>query len=252
MPEYIYGHRGARAILPENTIQAFDAALEGGANALETDVHITADGQVVVFHDSTGERIAGIAKPIAEVSFQESQTWDVGYQHVDHAGNRPFIGQNYRMPLLQELLERFPDVRINIDIKPGESAVEAVVDIIRRYGAPENVLLTSFSDGVRTKLQQIHYEGPIGLGKNECLRALFLPRFLLQNRWRTGTRIQVPPSFGPFTLASKRFIDKAHAVGLKVDFWTIDDPDLAQELVNLGADGIMSDNPKVIAAKLYP
>ena len=156
------------------------------------------------------------------------------------------------MPLLKELLERFPDVRINIDIKPGESAVQAVVNVIRKYGTPENVLLTSFSDGVRTKLQQINYEGPIGLGKNECLRALILPKLLLKNRWRNGTRIQVPPSFGPFTLASKRFIDKAHAIGLKVDFWTIDDPELAQQLVNLGADGIMSDNPKVIAARLCP
>ena len=129
MPEYIYGHRGARALLPENTMPAFHKALEGGANALETDVHLTADGSVVVFHDSTGERIAGKPDAIADITLEQALEWDVGYQHVDASGQRPFLGQGFRMPLLQDLLEQFPDTRINIDIKPGASAVaHAAVD----------------------------------------------------------------------------------------------------------------------------
>ena len=250
MPEYIYGHRGARAILPENTMQAFQAALDGGANALETDVHLTSDGHVVVFHDSTGERIADTAKSIAATTLQEALTWDVGHQHEDESGNRPFKHQGFKMPLLKDVLEQFPDTRINIDIKPGPQAVAAVVDVIQKYGTPANVLLTSFSDGVRTRLKEIDYKGPIGLGKNECIRALLLPRIFLKGRWRAGTRIQVPPAFGPFTLASKRFISKAHAIGLMIDFWTIDDPVYAKALVEMGADGIMSDNPAIIAKAL--
>lgn len=250
MPEYIYGHRGARALLPENTIQAFRAAIDGGANAIETDVHLTSDGQVVVFHDTTGERIAGKPAAIASTASNEALGWDVGYQHVDDYGNRPFLGKGFRMPLLKELLEEFPGLRINIDIKPGSAAAAAVVDIIRRHGKPKDVLLTSFSDAVRTRLQELSYEGPIGLGKNECLRALLLPAFMIRGRWKPGTRIQVPPSFGPFKLASRRFIAKAHAVGLKVDFWTIDEPTMAKSLVQMGADGIMSDNPAVIAKAL--
>ena len=250
MPEYIYGHRGARALLPENTIQAFQAAIDGGANAIETDVHLTSDGKVVVFHDATGERIAGKPDAIASTTSAEALSWDVGYQHVDSQGNRPFMGQGFRMPLLKELLETFPGLRINIDIKPGSTAAAAVVDIIRRHGNPKDVLLTSFSDAVRTRLQDLGYAGPIGLGKNECLRALLLPRFIIRKRWKAGTRIQVPPAFGPFKLASRRFIDKAHAAGLKVDFWTIDEPDVARALVQMGADGIMSDNPAVIAEAL--
>ena len=250
MPEYIYGHRGARAILPENTMQAFQAAIDGGANAIETDVHLTSDGQVVVFHDATAERIAGKPHAIASTTCTEALSWDVGYQHVDNHGNRPFMGQGFRMPLLKELLEAFSGVRINIDIKPGPAAAAAVVDIIRRHGSPKDVLLTSFSDAVRTRLQDLGYEGPIGLGKNECLRALLLPSFMIRGRWKSGTRIQVPPAFGPFKLASRRFINKAHAAGLKVDFWTIDEPSMAKSLVQMGADGIMSDNPAVIAKAL--
>lgn len=250
MPEFIYGHRGARAHLPENTLQAFDAAIQGGANAIETDVHLTSDGRVVVFHDATGERIAGTSKAIADVSWEEARTWDVGYQHVAKDGTRPFVGNEYRMPLLETLLTAYPATRLNIDIKPGANAVQAVVDVVRRFGQPSNVLLTSFDDHARKKLHELHYQGPVGLGYRECIRALLLPRQLISGRWPEGTRIQVPPAFGPFTLGSRRFINKAHAMGLKVDFWTINNADQARDLVEYGADGIMSDDPALIAAGL--
>jgi glycerophosphoryl diester phosphodiesterase len=250
MPEFIYGHRGARAHLPENTLQAFEAALKGGANAIETDVHVTSDGQVVVFHDTTGERIAGTSKSIASVTWKEARSWDVGYQHVAQDGSRPFVGNEYRMPLLESLIQAYPSIRLNVDIKPGAKAVQAVVDVVRRFGEPSNILLTSFDDHARKKLQAIQYQGPIGLGYRECIRALLLPRQLMSGRWREGTRIQVPPAFGPFTLGNRRFISKAHAMGLKVDFWTINNAQQARVLVEYGADGIMSDDPALIATEL--
>jgi len=250
MPEYIYGHRGARAHLPENTLQAFQRAIDDGANAIETDVHITSDGHVVVFHDATEQRIAGTSAAIAQVTLKQALTWDVGYQYVDTDGKRPFAGNDYRMPLLSGLLEAQNDIRINIDIKPGTKAVRSVVDVVRRHANPSNVLLTGFDDGVREALHDYGYEGPVGLGRGEAIRALAIPRQLLRKRWAPGTRIQVPPGFGPFKLGSKRFISKAHAVGLKVDFWTINDPDEAVALVAYGADGIMSDDPALIASAL--
>lgn len=250
MPEYIYGHRGARAHYPENTLQAFAAAIEGGANAIETDVHVTSDGQVVVFHDSTGERIANDSRAIGSVTWDDAKNWDVGYQHVAKDGTRPFTGSEYRMPLLETLLKAYPAMRINIDIKPGAQAVEHVVQVVRAYADPANVLLTSFDDNARTKLLDVGYQGPVGLGYRECILALLAPRQLIRNRWPSGTRLQVPPSFGPFKLGSRRFIRKAHAIGLKVDFWTINDAEQAQMLVDQGADGIMSDDPALISSKL--
>ncbi|MBT6178020.1 MAG: hypothetical protein HOI23_12295 [Deltaproteobacteria bacterium] len=250
MHEFIYGHRGARAHLPENTIQAFDAAIKGGANAIETDVHLTSDGEVVVFHDATGERIAGTNQSIASVTWNEAQHWDVGHQHIAKDGSRPFKGSDYRMPLLKTVLETYPGTRINIDIKPGHKAVRAVVDVVEQFGDPADVLLTSFDDQVRTKLQEANYRGPIGLGYRECILALLMPRVAIRNRWPSGTRLQVPPAFGPFKLGTSRFIRKAHAAGLKVDFWTINDADQAQSLVNHGADGIMSDDPALISRAL--
>ena len=87
---------GARSHFPEDTIEAFDAALDGGANALETDVHLTRDGQVVVFHDATGHRIAGVHAAIASVDLQHALNWDVGFQFETAHGTRPFQNAGFR------------------------------------------------------------------------------------------------------------------------------------------------------------
>ncbi|MEC9466271.1 MAG: glycerophosphodiester phosphodiesterase family protein, partial [Myxococcota bacterium] len=91
--DFLYGHRGASLSYPENTMEAFRAALDGGANAIETDVRISCDGEVVIFHDPTAERIAGHGRSVEDHSLRDVQQWDVGWGFVDSAGNRPFAGQ---------------------------------------------------------------------------------------------------------------------------------------------------------------
>ena len=112
-----YAHRGAPAELPENTLPGFARALELGADVLETDVHMTRDGHVVVSHDPSLLRSAGVAVDLRRSTLAEVRRWDVGWGHVDAKGGRPYAGGDFRVPTLEEVLATFPDARFNVDAK---------------------------------------------------------------------------------------------------------------------------------------
>ena len=249
----LYGHRGASAELPENTIAAFRRALDRGATALEMDVHMTLDGHVVVAHDAGGRRMAGVPRDIRLSSLRDVQSWDVGYGFQDAHGERPFLGQGFHIPLLEEVLEEFPGVPLNIDIKQADpSMTRPLLELIRRHGAEGRVLLASFFDDVLREVRALGYRGPMALGRHDIERLLCSPARLIEmGLVRThGTSVQVPVRHGPLRFATQSFVDKCHRLGLRVDFWTINDEETARLLVDLGADGIMSDDPARVAKVL--
>ena len=239
----VYAHRGAAAERPENTLPSFRRALELGADALETDVHLTRDGEIVAAHDEDGLRSAGVARKIREASLEEVRSWDAGYVFVDEAGSRPFLGQGYRVPTLEELLVELPGVRLNIDLKSEEPAlVERFLEIVRRHGAEDRVVAASFFRSALVRLRASGWRGESSLSEKEFARWWLLPAWL-----RLGpppaTRAQIPVRTGPFSLATARTLRKLHGLGLRVDYWTINEPAEARALVALGADGIMTDDP---------
>lgn len=241
----LYAHRGASAELPENTLEAFRRALEVGATALETDVHRTRDGHVVISHDPTGARAAGVAKPIRACTLAEVKAWDVG--RGPHVRNLA-AGARFTMPTLQEALEALPGVPFNVDIKQhDEETARAVVEAVRRAGAAPRVLLTSFDARTVRHVRRLEYEGPTGLGRGEVLRLLSLPAAALRVFPLAGRAAQIPTHAGPVRLDGARLIDKAHRLGIEVHYWTINSPAEAERLLSLGADAIMTDDPASIA-----
>jgi glycerophosphoryl diester phosphodiesterase len=238
----VYAHRGAAAEEPENTLASFRRALELGADALETDVHLTADGEIVAIHDPDGARTAGVARAVASVTLQELKGWDAGYAFVDAQGARPFLGRGYRVPTLEELLVELPPVRLNIDLKSkAPRLVERFLEVVRRHGAEGRIVAASFHGSVLAHLRARGFRGPSSLARREFLACWLLPRRLTGRP--AGTRAQIPTHAGPFSLANPRTLRKLHALGLEVDYWTINDATEAQALVALGADGIMTDDP---------
>lgn len=234
----LYAHRGAAKELPENTLPAFLRALAIGADALEMDVHLTRDGHVVVAHDATAERTAGIPRAIADATLAEVKTWNVG-------ASRGASG-TFAIPTLAEVLDAIPRAPINIDIKRhGAIAARAVVSVITQRRASARVLLTSFDARTIAEVRRLGYEGPTGLGAIDLAALALAPRALAR-RFVAGAAAQVPRRSGPFAFDTRAFIDKAHALGLAVHFWTIDDPSEAERLLDLGADGIMTDDPAAI------
>jgi len=243
----LYAHRGAAAEEPENTLPSFRRAIELGADAIETDAHLTVDGHVVLSHDPTAGRMAGVAREIRRATLAEVQRWDVGWGFLGERGARPFAGRGYRIPTLDEALEAFPDVPFNVDAKQRTPPmVEALLATIRNHRAEERVRIASFRADTLREVRARGYP-QTGLAQIEVARLVFTPTPLLRLSPLMGQAAQIPTRVGRIDLTRKKFIDKCHALGLRVEYWTIDDPIEARRLIELGADGIMTDDPRAIA-----
>jgi glycerophosphoryl diester phosphodiesterase len=231
-PPLAFAHRGGAAAGDENTAGAFGRAVELGYRYLETDVHATADGVVVVFHDDTLDRLLGRPGRVRDVRWADLSTLRVGGAAA--------------VPRLDEVLESWPNVRFNIDIK-DDPAVDPTVDLIRRAGATDRVLLASFSDRRLGRVRATLPAVATSMGTREVAR--------LWSAARVGYRVRVAPSVvaaqvpvrhGRVRVVDRRFVTTAHRAGLQVHVWTIDDPPTMNHLLDLGVDGIMTDRIEVL------
>ncbi len=235
-PVLLYGHRGAPAECPENTVASFERALALGVDAIETDIHMTSDGHLIVHHDATGARTCGVDAAVRTLPLAEIQTWDAGGGH--------------QVPTFQEVLERFPDTFFNVDLKqPDPPIVSHAMALIARMGATHRVRLASVQDVTIRRIRRAGYAGPVGIAKHEILRWFFTPAAVATRAfWRGKQRaLQIPTHAGPLRLDTGSRIEKGNRCGWRVDFWTINDPDEATRLLKLGADGIMTDDPALVA-----
>jgi glycerophosphoryl diester phosphodiesterase len=239
----LYAHRGSSAELPENTLEAFQAALAHGANALELDVHPTRDSVLVVSHDPHGGRTAGVDAAIADMSVSELRRWRM--RAPDGAASRSGV------PTLAAVLETFPNVPMSIDLKvPDLRAADALVQLVLDHRAEPYVTLASFHELVMRHIRVHGYAGPTALTRREVamLRLLPLP---LAGRLVAGTAAQIPRRAGPISLDNRRFINRCRRLGLRVDFWVVNEPTTAIRLLQRGATGIMTDTPAQVAEPVW-
>jgi glycerophosphoryl diester phosphodiesterase len=246
----VYGHRGASALLPENTIEGFRRALADGANALEMDVHRTADGHFVVIHDANGLRTAGVADRVTDSSLSQVTTWDAGVGFVDADGDRPFAGRGFAVPELIEVLETFEDVPLSIDLKPTSlQDVPPFLELLASRGAQARVTICSFHERVTAAVRALGYPGRTALTRLE-VAALWTFPLPLCRRLVRGHSLQVPLRAGPFRLDRRRLMQRCRTLGLRADFWVVNDPKCAAALIAGGATGVMTDDPALIVEAL--
>ena len=246
----LYAHRGASAELPENTLESFGRALELGADALETDVHMTADGVLVVAHDPDGSRTANDPRAIRDLPLEEVRRWDVGAGFVAPDGSRPFAGKGFRVPTLESLVTSFPVV-VNIDMKQESPPIwRAVCELVDRLGAHERIQVASFHLRPLRALRAAGYPGRTSLAPPEVAALLALPAALFRRACRGASIAQLPTRMGRLELARPWVIDRARAAGLAIEFFTVNDPAEARALAELGPDGIMTDDPRAVAPAL--
>jgi glycerophosphoryl diester phosphodiesterase len=243
----LYAHRGASAERPENTMTAFARAVEIGVDALEMDVHVTRDGELIVAHDDTAARMCGVHLAWKDLDLEDTQRLDAGWGFVGEGGTRPFAAQSVRVPRFADVLTAFPAMRINVDIK-GDRAVELMLGLLRAQRAEDRVTLASFQLRTLVDVRRRGYGGETALAQPEVASLLAMPALLWRQLPFTGTAAQVPTHVGRLRLDRAAFIAKCHAIGLRVDFWTIDDPIEATRLLELGADGIMTNDPAAVRA----
>lgn len=249
-PKRLYAHRGASAELPENTLPAFERAIEIGVDALEMDLQITRDDQLIVVHDETCARMAGARTSWAQLDLDDARTLDVGWGFIAGDGTRPFAGKGFRVSTFAEILDAFPGVQINVDIKAAP--VETVLALVRAKQAEERVTLASFDTAAAVRVRRQGYGGETALSQGEVISLISLPAVLWRQLPFTGTAAQLPTHHKAIRFDRPTFIAKCHSLGLRVDFWTIDDPAEAARLIALGADGIMTNDPAAIRPVVHP
>jgi glycerophosphoryl diester phosphodiesterase len=210
------------------------------------DGHLTRDGVVVVSHDPDGRRMCGVDRRIRDCDFNEVRSWNaaLGFEAAP-------IEERIPIPSFEEVLRRFRDVPINIDLKQhSPSMVRVVLDLVRRLGAQDQVTLASFSIKTLLHLRALGYEGRTCLSSLDLLTSLYSPKWLSAHLPLRGDVAQIPTEHRGLRLATRRNIDRLHALGIEVHFWTINDPREARELAALGADAIMTDDPRTIVPAL--
>jgi glycerophosphoryl diester phosphodiesterase len=229
-----FAHRGGAAAGDENTLAAFQRAVDLGYRYLETDVHATRDGVAVVFHDRTTDRMLGRPGRIEDLSYADLQSVRMNGATV--------------VPRLDDVLSIWPDRFINIDVK-AELAVGPTVDAVRRTRAIDRILLASFSERRVARLRAL-----AGPGVATSLGMSGVARLWTSSRvGRGGARAaahavaaQTPLRVRGVQFTDRRLIDHAHRLGLAVHVWTVDDPDDIRALLDAGVDGIMTDHIQVL------
>jgi glycerophosphoryl diester phosphodiesterase len=232
-------------VAPENTLAAFAAGLAAGAERLELDVHATADGEVVVIHDAMLERTTDGSGPVAALPLAALERLDAGYRFRAPDGTYPFRGRGLGVPTLAALLEAFPDTPLNIEVKQEEPPiVAAVLAVLDRAGARQRTLLAAEHAVIMDRIRAAAPDVPTSFSAAEV--ADFLSRLRdgrLAGYRPPGIALQVPPSFGDVTIVSPESVAAAHALGLEVHVWTINDVPEMERLLDLGVDALMTDFP---------
>ena len=223
-------HRGGAAEQPENTMTAFSAAVALGYRYVETDVHATADGVLLAFHDHTLDRVTDRTGTISDLPYAAVREARVGDEPI---------------PRLEDVLGAWPDLRIHIDAK-HLAAAAPLVAAIDRAGAHDRVCVGAFSDRTVLALRRLS-RGRIctWMGRAEILSLRLASLGVPVPRSAAGCT-QVPVRQGRLPVVDRRFVAAAHRRGVGVHVWTIDDPGDMGRLLDLGVDAILSDRPTVL------
>ena len=249
----LIAHRGGEGRWPSNTLHAFQQSLALGADMLEMDIHTSADGVLVIRHDPTVDSTTNGSGRIRGFNLSELEKLDAGYTWTDDAGRSfPFRAKGITIPTLEEVFTAFPDAQLNIDIKEKEKGVvEHFCKMLGDFGRLEQVVVGSFHENQLSLFRSECPQVRTAAGVRETRSFYLLSRSRLHRFYRPPAwAFQVPEAAGRLRLVTPRFIQAAHAHGLLVHIWTVNDTKDMQRLIAWGVDGIMSDYPDRLAEVL--
>ena len=248
----VMAHRGASAEYPENTMPAFRAAVERGADYIELDVHCTRDGEVVVLHDDGLSRIASDDRIVSEMTMAELEAVDAAFNFSPHGDAWPFRGKGIRVPKLAEVLGSWPALRFVIEFKPQEPAIaNATLAVVRRTGMERRVLFASEHLPPIARVREVAPQVPTNLPATEIISFVQALPSGAPPQVASGDALQIPPEHHGIRLATRELVGAAHRDGLEVHVWTINDQAEMEEMLSLGVDGIITDHPGRLLALLH-
>lgn len=270
-------HQGGEVEAPSSTMFALTTAVAKGADALELDVHATADGHLVVLHDPTVDRTTEGQGSVDRLTLAQIRTLDAAYWFVPGegvvSGGEPeayplrgiatgdapppdgFEATAFTVPTLAEVFESFPGVLVNVDIKrtaPATVAYEqALADLIAAFDRADTTMVASFSDDALRRFRAIAPRVATSASPGEVLA--------FWTAVHQGTRLEHPPPYEAFQVpeayegvrvVDEAFVRQAHDAGVAVHVWTVDDEPTMHALLDIGVDGVVTNRPQVLEAVL--
>jgi glycerophosphoryl diester phosphodiesterase len=222
----VVGHRGAASYEPENTLKSFDKAVSLGVGAIEFDVHLSSDGEVVVIHDETVDRTTNGKGAVKDMSFDRLRKLDAG--------------EGEQIPSLQEVIDLYKDKALMLIELKAEGTAKPVVDILNKSEAWDKVIVISFLHDLVKEVKQLDKRIKTGV--------LFVGRPINANRLAKDVKADALVML--YKTVDKRIVREAHKEGLKVFIWNIDDKSEVKEYVKLGVDAISSNKPDIVIKNL--
>ena len=245
---HIIAHQGASLELPPNTIEAFQLALDYGADIIELDIWRSMDGVWVVIHDGNLLRIAGVNKHITQMSFEEIQSLDAAYNFSDSSGNYLYRNKGYRIPSLEEVLKKFNSEKINIEIKDHRKlGLSDLFELVKKYDMEQNTLFISSDYSVIKEFRKISKNKiATGASKSDIKRMIYFGNF----PWYKipFDAFQMPfysKKVERYGLKNPKWIENMRSKGLEVHYWTIDNYKDIKKAFSIGASGVITNRPKL-------
>ena len=245
----VIAHQGGDEVWPGDTLFAYQNAAALGVDVLEMDIHISLDGVLVLMHDEKVDRTTDGTGEIESMTLAELKQLDAGYDwSLDEGQTFPFRGQGITVTTLEEVFQAFPEKHMTIEIKKSNaSMVRPFCELIRKYEMQDKVLVASFYDD---KIKEFRVECPevaTSSAKQETTVFVLLSKAFLSGFYSPKfLSLQVPEESGGITVMTEAFVRAAHARGLAVEVWTINDKETMQKLISWGVDGIMTDRPDIL------
>lgn len=242
----VIAHRGGAGLWPENTLYAFERAAASGADVIETDVHVTKDGELVVLHDEDVGRTTDGTGAVGSMTLAELKRFDAAYRFSTDGGRSfQLRGTGVSVPTLREVFEALPRMRFNIEPKQGELSLAAhLCSLVRESGMEERVMVASFSGATLQEFRRECPEVATSAATGEVTHFLALEEAGLADSYSPSMQaLQVPERWGALRVLTRDFVEAAHGRNLRVHAWTINDEGEMRRLLEMGVDGIMTDYP---------
>jgi glycerophosphoryl diester phosphodiesterase len=247
---WLVAHRGGSRIAPENTLAAFDRAAELGADAIETDVRLSRDGVVMVFHDEDTFALTGQPGTIEGRTAAEIEALDAGFGFTGDSGaSFPLRGAGLRVPTFAEALRRYPRMRFNVDAKTEDPALaDALARVVRDARAEERVCVGSFFDGQAERLGALLPGVARFLPQDAATRHVLAAKAGAAPVGLPGgyDLADLPARMGDLTVVDPPVVEHFHRLGIPVHVWTVDEEEEMRALLDLGVDGLVTDRPDVL------
>ena len=245
----VIAHQGGDGLWPGDTMFAFEHAAELGVDVLEMDLHITKDGVLVINHDENVDRTTDGAGEIEAMPLDEIKALDAGYDWSNDNGNTfPYREMGITIPTLAEVFEAFPGYHMTIEIKTTErSMAMPFCELIRAYDMQDKVLVASFLDERMEEFREVCPEVATSSARQETTIFVLLSKAFLGRLYSPSfNALQVPEESSGITVMTTQFVRAAHERNLRVEPWTVDDPEQMKQYIEWGVDGIITDRPDLM------